>query len=917
MKMKGLKFSWLIGSLFVIGLMTTGVALFGITFLGSLSVAELEAERSAERDQSLASLVFTSHLQDLENQLRTTSVDQDLIQAVLDYDSRQATRVLELSGHNSSGFLPDVLILDHEKQMGWLNASLALVDVNSVLPGRTLKTMPPDVWRFYSDMSVEPPTKLAVIAVPVVNPADGRVIARLVGGTMINDSFTLLDSVSEILNVNDVAIVFKGKSLAAYGTLAEPDHLQRVLALLGDKSNVLRETNLYTKSVLDSGPTETPIYVVAEEISDTIKNIEETYLEIFFPFLLYIAIASFSVAFLVNKYTASSLASLVNHAKERGDSGKLAAFTPGRIAEYNLLGTLFDKAFSAVQRTNAQFRELIDGSLQGIIIHADNDILYVNKALLSILDYDPSDADGLVGSDVWKLYMPEVHEQMRYYRQLRLEGGVAPSVYEVQALSKDGHPVWVELHVRMTTWNDISAIHTTVTDISERKEQEKLIEQHANYDALTGLPNRNLFLDRLRQSLVQREKSETNGAVLIIDLDRFKAVNDLYGHETGDPVLQTIAKRIEAVVEPGNTVSRLGGDEFAVLLTDTDDDWETERVAQDILEAISEKIDVGQEKEIGLSASTGISVYPLDGKTENALLKQAESAMHQAKSDGGNRFRFFSKKMNERATRALQLEAALRKAIENEELEIYIQPIIECVTGTVAGCEALARWNDETLGFISPGEFIPVAEDTGLIVPLGKQVLKKACEFHRECRDRGFELDSIGVNISPRQCREVGFINFVKATIDQTGMTARNLTLEITESVMFEDSQIDPVSLLSAIKSLGVKISLDDFGTGYSSLSYLKRLPIDTLKIDRSFIQDLENDQDDQALVNAIVTMANALSIGVICEGVETRKQNTTLMRMGCRLIQGFYFGKPMPREEFFEFLAEEPFKNELQLKVS
>jgi diguanylate cyclase (GGDEF)-like protein len=438
----------------------------------------------------------------------------------------------------------------------------------------------------------------------------------------------------------------------------------------------------------------------------------------------------------------------------------------------------------------------------------------------------------------------------------------------------------------------------------ERKRYQEELEHQANYDALTGLPNRSLLHDRLKQAVFTQRAAHPI-AVVFIDLDHFKLINDSLGHSLGDTLLTTIAERLNSIVRDGDTVARLGGDEFVLILADQTKGDVVFRVMQRILNAISEPMVLGGH-ELCITCSAGVSVYPQDGPDVESLLKNADAAMYQAKERGRNNFQFYTSEMNAHANERLALEHSLRKALERNELLLHYQPKVDLATGRIVGAEALVRWLHSDWGVIQPDRFIPIAEDTGLIVPIGEWVLRNACIQNREWQDAGLPAVSISVNLSARQFRQETLVKTVEKILLETGLAAEHLEMELTESVVMHDAEA-AVSILHGLKSLGVRLSVDDFGTGYSSLSYLMRLPIDTLKIDRTFVQDIDTQgQAEGVLAHAIISLARSLKLKVVAEGVETAAQLNFLRSHHCDEAQGFYFSKPLPADEYARMLTAE-----------
>jgi diguanylate cyclase (GGDEF)-like protein len=423
------------------------------------------------------------------------------------------------------------------------------------------------------------------------------------------------------------------------------------------------------------------------------------------------------------------------------------------------------------------------------------------------------------------------------------------------------------------------------------------VEYLAYHDGLTALPNRSLFNKLLSQAISQAQRHQRRLAVAFIDLDRFKQINDTLGHEAGDELLKEVATRLKACLRDSDTVARLGGDEFVVLLTELGDETYAGTVAQKIIAAIARPfILLGQEFRV--TASIGISTYPIDGPDEQTLTKNADIAMYQAKEDGKNNFQFYSEKMNANSLERLSLESSLRHALERNEFELHYQAKRDTASGRISGMEALLRWRHPDLGLVAPMQFIPVAEETGLIVPIGKWVLETACRQNMVWAEQGLPRLSIAVNLTARQFSDERLLEDIASALRATGMEARLLEIEIHEGLLIHDIE-KTLRILTALKAIGVKIAIDDFGTGYSSLSTLQQFPLDTIKIDRSFIRDLTPGGANSNLTDAIIAMGKSLSLTVVAQGVETKEQADLLREHACDEFQGFYFNKPLSAGEF------------------
>jgi len=536
----------------------------------------------------------------------------------------------------------------------------------------------------------------------------------------------------------------------------------------------------------------------------------------------------------------------------------------------------------------------------GIMIsHAvedDHSIMYVNPAFERITGYTAQEAVGRIGRFLMRddLAQPGLDEIRAALREKR------PGHAVLRSYRKDGTMFWNELFIAPisdASRRDVTHFVSVVNDVSDRMQYQTALEHQATHDHLTGLANRNLLNDRITHAIGHAKRSGRLVAVLLLDLDHFKHVNDAYGHTAGDALLQETAARLRRCVREIDTVARLGGDEFVIVLTDLAQAEAAETVAGKIRDALAEPIRI-ERREVFVAASIGIALYPRDGEHGEILLRNADIAMYRVKEHGRNGVQRFSPELANMAIDRVDMEAALRRALERREFVLHYQPKVDVVSRRIVGAEALLRWEQPRVGLIYPGEFVRLAEETGLILPIGAWVIHEAFRQQAAWRDAGLPPLKISLNLSPRQFRQEELPGIVSRALEETGADAAAFTFELTESMVMHDVESTQVSL-HALKQLGIELSLDDFGTGYSSLSYLRRFPIDEVKIDRSFVSELHHNEDDAAIAAAVVAMAQTLGLRVVAEGVELDEQLAMLEKLGCHEVQGYLLGRPLAADDF------------------
>jgi len=564
--------------------------------------------------------------------------------------------------------------------------------------------------------------------------------------------------------------------------------------------------------------------------------------------------------------------------------------------------TSWKVAEASLKTKSSELDAILENAMVGIAFIKDRTFLHVNHKFETLFSYERAQISGL---STRCLYLSDIaFEQLSDEVDAVLNSG-EDFEGQLEMVRQNGERFWCSVSSKAIDHEDSQqGTIWLFEDVTHQRKNEERLVSLASFDSLTGLPNRAVFLDRLEHALHKSHRESGTLAVFFLDLDHFKHINDSLGHTAGDQLLCEVAARLQSSIREGDTVARLGGDEFTVILEDVRSAQYVAKIAEKILLAITEAY-LLDSIQVNISSSIGISLYPADGREMDILLRNADAAMYHAKENGRNNFQFYSAEMNDKAAERLAMETSLRRAVDLDELYLNFQPQIDLRTGKVTGAEALLRWSSDQWGNVSPAEFVPILEDTGLIGVVGEMVLTRSCEAYMALKDKLVPEFQIAVNLSGRQFKGGHLVSYIRQLLSETGMSPKNLELEITESILMDNTEL-AITTLNELSAMGMTLAIDDFGTGYSSLSYLKQFPLNVLKIDRSFVRDVNDNANDAAIVDAIIAMSHRLQLDVVAEGVETKEQLAFLQAHDCERVQGYYFSKPLDLSAFSQFIEQD-----------
>ncbi|PPL17506.1 hypothetical protein UN63_04240 [Oceanisphaera arctica] len=873
------------------------VALLTLTYNSTSKMVDESVHHQLQETHHRLQSRLDSYLNGLDN-LLSTAAEQAVLAAIISSDDRQAARTqLQKTLDNSHGEYLDLLILTRQGQY-WVNMNSPLYMLEHRLPSLIADTPFFNKW---SSIELEPspsPLTALIQRYPVLSPDSGQITGSLFGGLVLNDNLTLLSLLGQELENINVQLVLRGKPVGPplINSDIPSDLFTQVLSSQRLQGQIQGHYFSLQPLLINGEQSELQLLLLTNDAM--FQQLQQTYGYHTLLALLLVLSTALALSLYTLRLISSPLASLTLFA-EQVSRGHSVSFQPDCIEEFNLLGTSLEQA----EKSLRLHRLVLENMMEAVVIFdRAHHLIYVNHAYTKITGQS---LDEIAGQTP--------------YRTLHLESGDTSLQLPWQTVNATGFwqgeisgrirngspsPLWLSITSLRDTDNEISHYVVVFSDISILKDTQQQLQRMAHYDPLTGLANRSLFNELLDHNLSRAARHDTSLTMLFIDLDKFKHINDSLGHAAGDELLKAAARRIQHHSRTEDILCRFGGDEFILVLTSPLSHQQAMCAAQRLVNAFSDKPFRIQGQYRYVSISIGLACYPEHGRDQETLMKNADTALYQAKEQGRNQVQIFDAGMNLQTQIQIKKTTELRIALEQGQMELHYQPQFCLRDGSLVGVEALVRWNKPGIGLVYPGDFIPLAETTGIIVPMGKWVLKEACHQLSAWRQAGFNNIRMAVNLSARQLRQPSLASDIAGILQQQEMNADMLELEITESMLMEDMNT-AITTMSELNQLGIHLAIDDFGTGYSSLAYLKNFPVRRLKIDKSFVQDLTADTEDTAIISAIINLAHNMGIAVIAEGIENEAQLEYLRQLNCDEGQGYFLARPMPAADMDKLLQE------------